>query len=819
MIKKIIYIFIPISLVVSSCSDQPSQVSNQGQILPNPTSPSPAPKDSLDTLSEDSSKDEDEKDSKVYILDHVYGRLPTEIREPRITDNSLDDKIEQNGKKPLVFDGSNPVQSSVAGVAFNMSYAEASEILSPSIVGGCGGNGDYYRENLCLLWTSDEPRRLRQAFVLDGYLGSFEFPEPMGLQPPKAELSQFFNDELGLDLIVKTYNKLFNEEEGYNCIEEQTCEAVIYNEYINWILPNITLIFSKDRKVFISMIINRDVTATVAPLDVLLGEMRFKNGPSVTLGQTWSETKNILNSKEEPSAIIETASYRKDYVGMVLRVERPGVYEGADAFDVDQVEPKGSEIVNDIIVYSNYKESIMINGKYVNAVLKEEDGQEKVHVFLSPNDPTEKFKELEAQTAKAKAKVEKLETQAAKAEAEVEELETEAAEVEVEELEAQTAKAKAKVEKLETQAAKAEAEVEELETEAAEVEVEELEAQTAKAKAKVKELEAQTAKARAEAEFKILSVRMDRFARKIELQKSLLTQLRDLIQKELESDSTTSFSKQYTQKLFGLNARQAPNRGMSLQTKVYDSAIGRSITSIISIRWNSGGMSFRTTASRSPFEGVIFESIKKPVNFHSSELAGFTLGQKVTLKSIDRIKDEAFLEINGKTARVKIDLYASDKVSYLENEGVYTLQENIRVVSGLSGVKMALAPIHSITQDTTQIQAEVIYLASTANTLPIENICQAQEVQEELSFIPQFGMSQRDFLGGMRKRLRTQAWPSCFPFVEPDNDGDREALSVYFPNQSTGQKVFFGGRILIGVVKYKKPGVKLPNTTLQTGGQ
>ena len=131
---------------------------------------------------------------------------------------------------------------------------------------------------------------------------------------------QFFNDELGLDLIVKTYNKLFNEEEGYNCIEEQTCEAVIYNQYINWKLPNITLIFSKDRKVFTNMVINRDVTATVAPLDVLLGEMRFKNGPSVTLGQTWSEAKNILNSKEEPSAIIETASYRKDYVGMILRV-------------------------------------------------------------------------------------------------------------------------------------------------------------------------------------------------------------------------------------------------------------------------------------------------------------------------------------------------------------------------------------------------------------------------------------------------------------------------------------------------------------------
>ena len=364
---------------------------------------------------------------------------------------------------------------------------------------------------------------------------------------------------------------------------------------------------------------------------------------------------------------------------------------------------------------------------------------------MSPNDPTEKFKELEAQTAKAKAEAN------------------------------------------------------------AEVEFEELEDQTAKAKAK------------------ILSVRMDRFARKIELQKSLLTQLRDLIQKELESDSTTSFSKQYTQRLFGLNARQAPNRSMSLQTKVYDSAIGRSITSIISIRWNSGGMSFRTTASRSPFEGVIFESIKKPVDFHSSKLAGFTLGQTVTLKSIDRIKNEAFLEINGKTTRVKINLYASDKVSYLENERVYTLQENIRVVSGLSGVKMALAPTHPITQDTTQIQAEVIYLASTENTLPIENICQAKKVEEkkvqkELSFIPQFGMSQRDFFGGMRERLKNQTW-SCKPFVEPDNNGDREPSSVYFPDQSTGQKVFFGDRILIGVVKYKKPGVKLQNTMLQTGGQ
>ena len=118
--------------------------------------------------------------------------LPTEIREPRSTDNSLDDKIEQNGKKPLVFDGSNPVQSSVAGVAFNMSYAEASEILSPSIAGGCGRSGDYYRENLCLLWTSDEPRRLRQAVIFAGYLGSFEFPEPMGLQPPGAELRPIF---------------------------------------------------------------------------------------------------------------------------------------------------------------------------------------------------------------------------------------------------------------------------------------------------------------------------------------------------------------------------------------------------------------------------------------------------------------------------------------------------------------------------------------------------------------------------------------------------------------------------------------------------
>ena len=143
------------------------------------------------------------------------------------------------------------------------------------------------------------------------------------------------------------------------------------------------------------------------------------------------------------------------------------------------------------------------------------------------------------------------------------------------------------------------------------------------------------------------------------------------------------------------------------------------------------------------------------------------------------------------------------------------------------------APTHNITRDTTQIQAEVIYLASTANTLPIENICQAQEVQEELSFIPQFGMSRGDFIKGMRESLRNQTWscgdgepfgkpfgkPFGMPFVEPDNDGDHEPSSVYFPNQSTGQKVFFGDRILIGVVKYKKLGVKLPNTTLQTGGQ
>ena len=706
MRKKIIScILIPISLVFSSCSDQPSQVSNQGQILPNPTSPSVALKDAVDVFSEG-----EEDDSKVYIPDHVYGRSPTEFRVPRVTGNLLDDKIEQNGKKPLIFDGSNPSQSSFAGVTFNMSYAEASEILSPPIVGACGSLGDYYRENLCLLWTPDEPRRLRQAYILGGYLGHFDFPQPIGKQPPGAELNQFFNDELGLDLVVKTYNKFFNkveEEENYNCIDEQTCQVLKYNQYINWILPNMTLIFSKDRKVFVGMIINRDVTAKVAPLDVLRGEMRFSDEVSVTLGQTWSEVKNILNSKEEPPAIVETATYRKDYVGMVLRTERAGIYEGADVFDVNQVKPKGSEIINEIVVYSDYKEPIMINGKYVKIDL---DGQDNLHVSLSSERPSNN---------------------------------------------------------------------------------------------------------------EMFSVRMDKFAKKIELQKSLLMQLKDLIAKEvvkISSLDNSTFDSTFgggrysrkIQRLFGLNARQAPNRRMSLQIDMYNPSTGQSITSIISIGYNSGGMVFKTIARRSPFEGIIFESTEKPVDFHSPKLAGFALGQEVTLKSIDRIKNEAFLEIDGKTTRVKINLYASDKVSYLENESVYTLQENIRVVSGLSGVKMALAPTHSIAQDTTQIEAEIIYLASGRNTFPIDNICQAQR---DSSFIPKFGMSQREFLKGMRKKLQTKAW-SCSPFVEPDDDGDREASSVYFPNQKMGQKVFFSGRIVSGVVKYKKPGVQL-----QMGGQ
>ncbi len=376
---------ITLTTLMLGCSDQPKQIADRDAIVPNPASPStPVTQDEVDSF--------DGEEGKPVIIDNIIGREPTEIREPRVGENnSEDDKIEKNGKQPIVFDGINPLESSVAGVKFNSSYSDASEILSTPYVGACGGSGDYYLENLCLLWSSEEPRRLRQALILDGYLGAINLPEPLGKVTMKAELQDVFKPEfgdLGEVLLQKTYNEFFGKESSYSCVETKECQALLYNDFINWILPNITIVFSKDRKVLVQMVINQDVQPGdfASPLDLVLGGINVKEtGEMLMLGEKWGDVQAKLSRPANPAAFLETKAYRKDFVGSVARVQRAGIYNDVESFNLESKTESKEDIFSNFLVYSNYQAPIMLNGKYL--VLRK-DVEGKFKLKLVSYEPT-----------------------------------------------------------------------------------------------------------------------------------------------------------------------------------------------------------------------------------------------------------------------------------------------------------------------------------------------------------------------------------------------------------------------------------------------
>lgn len=677
-------LFVVLSLFLVHCSDQPSQRPNKDQIIQNPDSPStPILKPSEGDVGGLGLNNK----SAVYIVDNVIGRQPTEIRDPRVDgENIEDDKIEENGKKPILFSGVNPRKSGVAGIDFGMSYDEASEVLSQPYVGACGSLGDYYLENMCLLWSDEEPRRLRQVYMLDGYLGTFDFPEPIGTVPMKAELSKVFTEDMGPrgeEILKRTYNNFFKKEEAYNCLEEKVCQAVFYNDYINWIMPNLTVIFSKDRKVFIGLIINQDVAPGdfASPIDLVTGEI-FAPQKTLALGDSWDAVLESisLQGSAPPPSILEATAYRKDFVGVVTRIDRAGVYENSENFDVNALEPQGSEPFTNYFVYANYNEAIKLNGKYVKVdYIANSDAVIDVNLSLVDEKPAQE---------------------------------------------------------------------------------------------------------------NILNVRMPSLAENVEVQKNFIQKLGLLI--------TDAFNEKYpnsviTQRIAGLNARQAPNRSYVIRTSHFDFASGRNSFVYVNLGYNTGNMSFGMSLDRSPLGQRIMKTMDKPVQAAGQDLAGYRLGQSVKITDIDRTKGEGFLEIDGERVRVSVALFSSVYTSF---ENGVTRHQKVAFVEGLGGASLGVYSNVEINQETTAIEGEIIYISSSLNPLGVEGLCGMEETFAT-------GLTQQTFHKQLLNAVKNFKSP-CTTFVAHDKAGDGQANTYYFPEQ--GIKVYFSERVLVGVAKYRKPG-------------
>ncbi len=695
-LSRLLFLFAFIGMTLGGCSDQPNQRLNKGQIIPNLNSPSgPVKIGSVGegTLSSSS------RASGAFIIDNVFGRTPTEIRPPRVSgENKEDDVIELNGKQPIVFNGVTPSQNTIAGIKFNMTYGEAEAILSTGYPEGCGDYyGDYYLENLCMKWSSEEPRRLLRVLVLDGYLGKIEFPAPIGSVSMKAELGTVFTPdmgELGEELLKKTYNKFFKEEEAYDCLETKKCQATVYNQYINWIMPNITVVFSKDRKVLVQMIMDQEVQPGdfASPLDLALAQINVEStGKILKLGETWGSVLSKLSSERATPTLLETTAFRKDFVGMVARVDRKGIYSPKD-FDLDAQEPTGDDIFNGFTVYSNYTAPIMINEKFVRVV------QGSNEIQLKDGVPTW--------------------------------------------------------------------------YEAGQVKVE-----LVKNKPTSDEM---------------LTVRMDKFGKNIEFQKSILTQLAALLKSEFESLSDKAI---VSQRFTGLNAKQAPNRNMNVRTSYYDPATERGVFVYIGVGYNSASFVYSVSLDNDPLSPSVMATLSSPVDVTTTEVAGVELGAVVRIDQIDRARNEGFVSLDGKNLRAEINLRSSTSVSY--EDGVTSLQQMVDFSIG--GLFIGVAPRTEINEKTTSLEGEIIYISSSRNDRGITNLCDSDHVFK-------IGMTLNSFrneLRGVRRESFKKNKEVCQSFVKPDEAGDGEARVFYFPKQQV--KVYFNERALAGIAKYQKP--------------
>lgn len=687
-----VILFVLLGMILGGCSDQPNQKPNKGLIVPNPDSaskPIKAGSDNDGTLSA--------TETGTFIIDHVFGRVATELRPPRVSgENKEDDVIELNGKQPIVFNGVSPGQNTIAGVRFNLSYDEASAILSTAYTAGCGDYyGDYYLENLCMKWSSEEPRRLLRVLVLDGYLGQIEFPAPIGKVSMKAELGSVFTKDvgpLGEELLKKTYNKFFEKEEAYDCLATNKCQATIYNQYINWIMPNVTVVFSKDRKVLIQMIMDQEVQPGdfASPLDLVKAQINVEaTGKILKLGDNWGTVQDNLSSEKNPVTLLETTSFRKDFVGMVARVNRKGIYS-PEEFKVEIQEPTSEDIFNGFTVYSNYSQPIMINEKYVRVMYSNASGidlKDGVPFWYDAN-------QVKVELVKTKPSADEM-----------------------------------------------------------------------------------------------LTVRMDRFGKNIEIQKNILTQLAALLKSEFESLSNKAV---VSQRFTGLNAKQAPNKNMNVRTSYFDPGTGRGVFVYIGVSYNSAGFVYGVSLDEDPLTPSVMATLGTPVDVTTDDVAGISLGSSVKIDKIDRARNEAFVTVNGKSLRAEIDLFNSTSVSY--EEGVSNLQNMVSLSAG--GIFIGISPNTEINEKTTSLEGEIIYVSSSRNDKGITKLCGSDHIFK-------IGMTLQAFQRELREQIKLNMVPggtACSVFSRPDEAGDGEARTFYFPDQKV--KVYFDERALAGVAKY-----------------
>ena len=149
-------------------------------------------------------------------LIHIEMLRPEHVAEVEHAQELLREqlKVVSNKKQPIIWG------TGVAGITFDMSYEQASAILSKPLTTMNGFT--YYGEGLGVMWSETEPKIAQLFYVYKGYEGALELPGYGTLKIGDCLVEMFANGET-LEKAVNAFYQFISGKANANCLAEQKC--------------------------------------------------------------------------------------------------------------------------------------------------------------------------------------------------------------------------------------------------------------------------------------------------------------------------------------------------------------------------------------------------------------------------------------------------------------------------------------------------------------------------------------------------------------------------------------------------------------------